>query len=186
MDEQEYTSFDSPTSSEGEEAQIDPFKFENFMRQMESEQNLALGIIGGLMGAIIGACLWAIITVITSYQIGWMAIGVGFLVGFAVRFLGRGLSPSFGIVGGLFSFLGCIVGNFLSIIGFVAQEFNTSFLDAFTFLIANPSLIGAVMGESFSMIDLLFYGFAIYTGYKYSFREIKEEEMKKLMANSPY
>jgi hypothetical protein len=39
------------------------------------------------------------------------------------------------------------------------------------------SLVPQIMIDSFSPMDILFYGFALYEGYKFSFREITEGEI---------
>jgi len=39
------------------------------------------------------------------------------------------------------------------------------------------SLVPSLLVETGSPIDLLFYGIAIYEGYKFSFRKITEEEL---------
>jgi hypothetical protein len=38
-------------------------------------------------------------------------------------------------------------------------------------------MVPEVMMDAFSPMDLLFYGIAIYEGYKFSFRQITEEEL---------
>ncbi len=39
------------------------------------------------------------------------------------------------------------------------------------------------MVATFSPIDLLFYGIAVYEGYRLSFRELTERDAEELMAN---
>ena len=116
--------------------------------------------------SIIGAALWAFITVLTGYQIGYMAIAIGFLVGYAVKFTGKGNHIALGIIGASFSLLGCILGNYLSIIGFTAKELHVGFFDAMTMF--NPGIILDAMKENFQVMDLVFYGIAVYEGFKFS------------------
>ncbi|MES0490193.1 MAG: hypothetical protein ABUK01_09385 [Leptospirales bacterium] len=138
------------------------------MAKLEMEQNLPLAIVGGAVAAIIGAAIWATVTVVTEYQIGWMAIGVGFLVGYAVRFLGKGISPIFGIVGATFALLGCVLGNIFSMVYFGSVQEGVPF---FELLSSVPiSALFSMMVETFALMDLLFYGLAIYEGFKLSFR----------------
>ena len=70
--------------------------------------------------------------------------------------------------------MGCIFGNFLSQVGFVAidPEIDLSYFEALKVLLTDMPLTVEIMKETFSPIDLLFYGFAIYAGYRYSFRKI--------------
>jgi hypothetical protein len=146
------------------------FKIEN----LRLEQNLPFAIIASLSSAIVMAILWAAITVTTKYQIGYMAIAVGFAVGFAVRFTGKGIDKIYGIIGAIGALLGCVLGNFLSQVGFIAQdpEIEMSYFEGLKFLLTDMRLTFEIMKETFSPIDLLFYGIAIYEGYRFSFRTI--------------
>jgi len=129
---------------------------------------MAKGIVAGLVAALAGAALWAVITVTTNYQIGWMAVGIGYLVGLAVRKFGRGETKVFGVAGALIALLGCLLGNALSIIGFVSQQENIGF---FTILVGlNYGIMPQVMIESFNPMDALFYGLALYEGFKFSIK----------------
>lgn len=153
------------------QAQIDDIK-----DKLRLEQNLPLGIGMSALIAVVGAILWGVITVATKYQIGYMAVAVGFLVGYGNRYFGKGIDPVFGIVGGVFALIGCVFGNYISLIGFASQEFGVSFSTALGVI---P--FGEAMSAVFSEIDgfdILFYGLALYEGYRFSFRQITEDDLK--------
>lgn len=133
-------------------------------------QNLVYAVVGGFFLSIIGALLWAVITVAIQYQIGYMAVGVGLLVGMGVRFFGAGIEPIFGVVGGFFALLGCLLGNLFSQVGFIAAAESLSYLETLSLL--DLEIILSIYQESFSIMDLLFYAIAIYEGYKFAFRQI--------------
>lgn len=154
---------------------LDEGKLYQYRERLRFEQNLPLALLSGLIAALIGAFLWAAITVVTNYQIGYMAVGVGFLVGYTVRFFGKGIDAIFGVSGAFMSLLGCLVGNFLSLVGFVSNEEGFSYLEVLK--IIDYSLVPAAMMESFNPIDILFYGIAIYEGYRFAFRHVTEEEI---------
>lgn len=154
---------------------INEEKLEALLRHKTSQQNLPFAIAAGILSASIGAVIWAAVTVTTQYQIGWMAIGVGFLVGYAVRKFGKGMSQIYGVIGAGFALLGCLVGNFLSIIGFVANEEQLGYAETLGAL--NYAAIPELMMATFSPMDLLFYAIAIYQGYKLSFAGITEDEI---------
>ncbi|MGH7453596.1 MAG: hypothetical protein ACRENG_19765 [bacterium] len=159
-------------------AQIDSQKFNLLLDRLRGEQNLPAGAAAGLVAALIGAVVWAVVTYVTHYQIGWMAVGVGFLVGYAVRLAGKGIDKTFGIVGASLAFFGCALGNLLAICALVAKQENASLLT----ILANLDLVaaGQVLLETFQPMDLLFYGIAIYEGYKFSFRQITEQDLTTL------
>ena len=121
----------------------------------------------------VGAALWAAITYFTEYQIGWLAIGVGFLVGLGVSQLGKGIDNVFGIAGGGIALISVVLGNFLASIGFLAQAFEVSYVEML--LGFNYLMTFELMSETFSGIDLLFYGLAVYQAYRSSFRKVTRE-----------
>jgi hypothetical protein len=146
-----------------------------YIERLKLEQNLLFGFTGGLAASLIGAILWAIITVVTNFQIGYMAVAIGFLVGYAIRYMGKGIDPIFGVLGSVLSLSGCLLGNFLSIVGFAAKNEGINYFDLL--MAIDYSLVPQIMIDSFSPMDILFYGFALYEGYKFSFREITEGEI---------
>lgn len=148
------------------------------VEEFRMDQRLLPGIIFGAIVGAIGAILWGIITVTTNFQIGYMAIAIGAGVGFAIRKVGKGIDPIFGVWGAGISFLSVVLGNFLSIIGFVANLEGLGYLE--TLIRFDYSFFPAVMKESFNFMDLVFYGIAIYEGYKFSFRIITKENILDL------
>lgn len=144
--------------------------------KLRVHQDVSYALIGGAFVSLICALLWAAITVATEYQIGYMAIAVGFLVGISTRFLGAGIDPIYGFIGAFYALLGCLLGNLFSQIGFIAHSQSMEYLDVLTFL--SPGLIVSLLTESFSPMDIFFYGFAIFAGYKYAFRTIHPEMLQ--------
>jgi len=135
---------------------------------LKSEENLPMGIVAGLVACLAGAAVWALVSVSTGYQIGYMAIGMGFIVGYAVRIAGKGVSQIFGIAGAALALLGCILGDYFSIIGFMASNEGQTFMET---LSVKP--VGYVMNllfENLLSMTALFYGIALFEGYKLSFR----------------
>ena len=140
--------------------------FNDSFAEVGANQNLVLGIICSLLTAIVCALIWAAITVASGYQIGYMAIGLGFLVGKVNHFTGRGNTIVFGVVGAVMALLGCVLGNYMTIIGFTAGELNMGYIEAFNSF--SFSTVFEAMKENFSVIDILFYGIAGYEGFKFS------------------
>lgn len=140
--------------------------------ELQRHQDLFLAIVGGLFVAVISALLWAFITVSTGYQIGYMAIAVGLLVGFGVQYFGAGVDLKFGIVGASLAFFGCLLGNALSQIAFIAEAENLEMFQ--TYQLLGFSGLAQVLSETFSPMDLVFYGIAVYEGFKFAFRRIPD------------
>jgi hypothetical protein len=160
------------------ESTIDPRKIERFLDELRREQNLALGIAGGAIGAVLGAGAWAGVTAATNYQIGWMAVGVGFLTGFGVRLLGKGIDKAFGYAGAVLSLAGCLAGNVLMVSFFAAKDLGVSFGEVLSRL--TPAMAIDMIRATFSPIDLLFYGIAVYEGYRFAFRRVTAEDLARL------
>lgn len=149
--------------------QADALQAEAMLSKLRMEQNMVGGIFAGLAASLTGAAIWAGVTVATDYQIGWMAVGVGFLVGMAVRVVGKGIEPVFGVIGAGLSLLGCMLGNLLAVCAVVASQEEIPLSTLLAHL--NPVIAMEFMSATFHPMDLLFYGLAIYEGYKLSFRQ---------------
>ncbi|MGJ3233491.1 toxin-antitoxin system YwqK family antitoxin [Marivirga sp.] len=143
---------------------------EDIKNEFIPHQDLQYAVLGGFFVSVICALIWAAITVTTEYQIAYMAIGVGFLVGLGVRFFGAGITPIFGYVGGFFALLGCLLGNFFSQVGFIADAQTMGYFQTLTLIDFETIIL--ITQEAFTIIDLVFYGVAMFAGYKFSFRSI--------------
>lgn len=127
------------------------------------------------MVGFIGALLWAAITVATGYQIGYMAIAIGAGVGISMRVFGKGMDQIFGISGAIIAIVSCLLGNYFSLVGSIANYENLGYFE--TFSLINLSEIIPMMKETFSGMDLFFYAIAGYEGYKFAFRAFTEKEL---------
>lgn len=151
---------------------------EQNVEKFKSEQNYTAALITGLVVGLFGAILWGVVTVSTGYQIGYMAIAIGAVVGLSMRYLGKGIEQIFGITGGAIAIFSCLLGNFFSIIGFIANSEGLGYLETLTLF--NYSQLVPIMSETFSPMDLLFYGITAYEGYKFSFRAFTEKDLYEL------
>lgn len=148
------------------------------INKLKIYQDFYYAIVGGILASLISAFIWAFFTVLTKYQIGFMAIGVGLLVGFSVQFFGAGIDKKFGYLGAFLSFIGCLLGNLFSQVGFIAQEESLGYFETLSYL--NFGLILNILVESFNPMDLIFYGIAVYEGYKFAFRRLSVQEINNL------
>jgi hypothetical protein len=162
---------------------IDEGKLREYVARRRNAQNLGMGVLGGVIGAALGALAWAVITALTQFQIGFMAIGVGFLTGFGVRIFGKGIDKIFGYVGALLSLAGCVAGNILTAVIHNSNHDQVPFATALSHL--TPDLAWRSLTQGANVIDLLFYGIALYFGYRYSFQRITSDELASLRADEP-
>jgi len=128
--------------------------------------SLPAALVAGSVAAAAGAMVWAAVTVFTGMQIGWMAVGVGFLVGYAVRLFGKGSDPTFQVLGAVLSLVGCLAGNLLAVCIFASQQQDLPLAGVLAGL--TPALAIRLFVANFSLMDLLFYGLAVYEGYSFA------------------
>jgi hypothetical protein len=133
--------------------------------------SMSAALAAGILSALIAALSWAAITLFSGYQIGWMAIGVGIFAGLAVRHFGNGAERSYGAMGALLAILGCVLGNVIGTLGFLARQDGLSapqILDQF-----DMQMLADIWLASFRPMDLLFYLLAAYEGYTLSLRRTR-------------
>lgn len=161
-----------------QEVIIDEVKLKQLVYELEGNQNLSLAILSGAIAAGFGAAVWALVTVQSGYKFGIMALTVGGFVAFAVRIFGKGITNTFGIVGAIFSLLGCIAGGLLSSCAYISKYEEIPYFDVLTQI--NLQIIIEIIVKNFDYIDLLFYAIAVSVGYNYSFRKLTEEELARI------
>jgi hypothetical protein len=126
-------------------------------------------LVGGALVAVLSAAVWGAITYFTNYQLGLIAIGVGLAVGLTVRILGRGRTVVFGLLGAVLSLLGIVLGNIFFISAAIAREEALPALEVLAVLLGTPDLLAEILVETFEVIDLAFYGLALYVGFRTAF-----------------
>lgn len=130
-------------------------------------ENFALAIPAGLAVAVVGAALWATIAVVTQMEIGIVAVAVGYAVGRAIKAVGHGRSEKFGILGAACSLLACVIGNLLSALFFFADQTHVPIMTVVSG--SSPEFLFSLMKNFTQALDFLFYGIAIYEGFRFSF-----------------
>ena len=133
-----------------------------------ARENMPLVVAVGFAAMLAGAILWALVTVITKMELGLMAIVVGFIVGLGIQKARRRPNKNFGILGAVLALIGCLLGNALSFVAFAAQQSGAPFAEVL--MTVNPAGLLSIMARNFEAMDLLFYGIAIYEGFKFGSR----------------
>jgi len=141
------------------------------LERLKEEQDMNFAIIAGLVASILGAVIWAAITVKSGFQIGYMAIAVGAIVGLSVRYAGKGIDPIYPFIGAGFALFGCILGNFLSLLGYISIELGSTWIGVLDFV--NVSELVTFLIDDIQVVDFLFYGIAIYEGYRFAPRSFE-------------
>lgn len=137
--------------------------------KLTAHQNLPLAIAGGLFMSLLVTALWVFIAISINFQFGYLALALGFAVGRSVLFFGQGLTKRFGILAAFLAFVGCVLANVLSQVGFIANARNETFLE--TIHLVEYQWIMDTLKHSFAWVDLLFYAIAVYEAYYFSMRK---------------
>lgn len=162
--------------------EIDPERFAALQEQMLREQSLPRALFAGILAGLVAAFVWGWITKVTEYEIGWIAIGVGFLVGFAMRTFGKGVTPLYQVLGAVLAGLSVAMGKIMAITMMVAAEHDVGAWELFSELSGGDMI--AMLKETFSAMDFLFYAIALWAGWQYSLRQISEQELRSVLRES--
>jgi hypothetical protein len=111
-----------------------------------------------------------------------MAVGLGFLVGIAIRTMGRGIDQVFGVVGAVMALVGCVLGNVFTIAWYISAQTGSSLMSVLTQL--DMELVIDLITETFQVMDILFYGLALYFGYKYAFRQLTLDDFNRALGRA--
>lgn len=125
-----------------------------------------VALIGGLVVSVLAALAWALIGVLFDFQLALIAVAAGFIVGLTVRMLGRASALRFGVMGALLSLFSIALGNLFTFTAVGASEVGVPVLDMLGFLVTNPDVLIELFTAVFEPIDLLFYGLAVYVGFR--------------------
>jgi len=157
---------------------VDPGKYDRYMLGLRDQQNLVAGLLGGAIAALAGSALWATVTYLSGYQLGLMAIVAGALVGQVVQKAGKGVDIQFRILGALLALLSCLVGNVLVACIFYARQEGLSILSVVSQLRLGNTI--ELVKLTFEGMDLLFYGIAVYEGFRFSVRKLTQADYLKI------
>ena len=86
-------------------------------------------------------------------------------------------------MGAALALLGCLLGSYFTIVHFFVQAEGLRFFDTLTRI--SPAAIPELISITFSSMDLVFYGIAVYEGFKLSFRKITHQEVQAAVTCVP-
>ncbi len=144
------------------------------MRGYKEESNFMLAALCGILTALALVAMWAYITYFVNFQVGWMAVAVGYIIGYVIRIIGKGTTLGFGVLGAALSLLTCIAGNLFFIIICLSNDEHIPVLEVLK-TIDFSSLISFYV-QTFHAVDLMFYGIALYEGFKLSIIQFEQED----------
>jgi hypothetical protein len=153
------------------EEKLEPSVYNSF----QNDQNFLQALLASIFVGFTGAIIWALITYYTEREFGLIAIAIGAGIGLTINYTGNGFEQKFAFLGAGMSFLSCLLGNFLALVGFAAKGADMTLLAAFGAI--DFSKVVDVMVSTFGFMDLIFYGLAIYEGYRFATRKYTERSL---------
>ena len=163
------------TGTNKPEMAFDPGVVDAAFERFRMEQDISRGVLAGSIAMVLAVVLWAAIVVKTGSASVWMGMGVAVLTGLAIRKVGKGIDERLGLVGALLTMAGCALGRLFAICHFIALKEGKRFLDVL--LERDPGTLFSLLTADYTAIDLMFYGFIAYTGYRLSFRQFSDAEI---------
>lgn len=147
--------------------------------QVESSGSIPISeyifaIILGIVGAIIGGAIWAGVAIVGDVEIGYLAILVGALAGGGVL-LGSGQKRglSYQLISVVIAALGILIGKYITLYHFLRlgliEQYGQQAWDEFGYSILSTDYLQdfmSVLPETLEILDVLFFGIAIYTAYR--------------------
>lgn len=162
---------------------LEAMQVQAIVQELRSRQNFWFALVAGLVAALACAYIWALISVTVTFQIGWMAIGIGFVVGWVVLRTGKGVSPVFGYLGALLALFSVAAGNILIGAMVLSDEYAMPLSEVVGIFLGAPQIMVEILQIGFSPVDLLFYGIALYQGYRFSYNVIDEAGIAAAIAS---
>jgi hypothetical protein len=151
--------------------EVDQKDYSKYLSYCKSKENLVMAIIGVVMVSVVVVALWPVLVKFTGYKVGWMALVQGFAAGYAVKKLGKGISPGFGILAGIITFLIWLAGNLLTACVIFSKIKNVSFFSILTNMDVPSAFdfLKAFLGP----IDFLIGIAAVYAAYYLGFKRLQ-------------
>ena len=133
----------------------------------EPSSSLLPAIAAGLVAALVGGIVWGLIVKISDYEVGFVAWGIGFIAGTAVVVASRGAKGRrLQVIAVVSALLGILLGKYLSY-AFVVQEEAKSFGQSIGLVSGDMfSFFREDLDAVFSLFDLLWVGFAVFTAWR--------------------
>jgi hypothetical protein len=151
--------------------EVDQKDYSKYLSYCKSKENLVMAIIGGAIVSVVVIALWPVLVKLTGYKVGWMVLIQGFASGYAVKKLGKGISPGFGILAGIMTFLTWLAGNLLTACVIFSRIKNVSFFS----ILSNMDVPSAFdfLKAFLGPIDFLIGIAAVYAAYYLGYRRLQ-------------
>lgn len=126
--------------------------------------NVPAALLAAAAGCLVIAAVWAFICILAEKEWVIMGIFAGIAIGWIVKVVGRGTDITMGVIGAVFSLLACVLGEFFSLMGFLAEAEEVDFFQALTSF--DYSNFFDLLFVDFNYLSLVIWGIAAFEGFK--------------------
>ena len=125
-----------------------------------SEENFSAAALAGAVAALVAVLAYGLAVAYADYAYGFAAAGIGVIVGLSMRFVGRGLSPKFGVLAAAYTIAGCVLGKGFAAVMRVAASRGISPLE----VAKDDGLreLAVMSTRGFSLVDLVYWFVAVF------------------------
>ena len=127
------------------------------------EGNVQAALLAGLFSCFAVSSVWALISVNTEKQWLYMGLIAGLAVGWFVKIASGGNNSTIGFIGALFALLSCVLGDFFTNVGFIAQNEGMTFFQTLGAL--DFSYFFEIAFLDFDFFSIIIYGLAAVEGW---------------------
>lgn len=134
--------------------------------------NVFAALLAGLFSCIVVSSVWALITVNAEKQWLFMGIFAGLAVGWFVKIVSGGNNSTIGVIGAFFALFSCVLGDFLTNIGFIAKNEGMTYFQTLGTL--DFSYFFEIAFLDFDFFSIMIYGLAAIEGWVFG-RELNKD-----------
>lgn len=134
--------------------------------------NVLAALLAGLFSCIVVSSVWALITVNAEKQWLFMGVFAGLAVGWFVKIVSGGNNSTIGVIGAFFALFSCVLGDFLTNIGFIAKNEGMTYFQTLGTL--DFSYFVEIAFLDFDFFSIMIYGLAAIEGWVFG-RELNKD-----------
>jgi hypothetical protein len=142
--------------------------------QLLYRQNFAAAVIAGAVATVLAAAAYGVGVSRWPFSYGFAAAGVGIVIGLVIGFVGRGIAKRFALLAGLYTVIGCALGNVFRTTTELARARAASTFDV---LQETPlSELAARSMATVSPVDLVYLLIAVFAAGFFARRSLSRSE----------
>lgn len=141
------------------------------LNELRKKQKPMLGIPVGVLATVAVTALWILMS--SKYKLSWMCVGAAVGIAFSIQYTAKAVDLWYGIVGAFLSLVSSITGNLFTAVFLVSNHKNIPASEVWAGMSVSKAL--TYLNALAQPFDYLMYLGAIFAGFYFSFKHIKQE-----------